>query len=87
MNDQIEEITIEQDKFRRRLKEIRLHKRLSQTDLAKLSGLQPSAISHFECARRTPTLQSIHILCSALLVSPNDLLGWSKWPVDERRRK
>lgn len=60
--------------YRLRLKEVRESKRLSQTDLAKLTGLKPSAISHFETSQRTPCLKNLILLCIGLNCSPNDLL-------------
>ena len=54
----------------------RLSQEMSQADLAKATGLLPSAISHFECGRRTPSLKNFCKLCKALEVPPSILLNW-----------
>ena len=63
------------DSFRTALRELRTKRRMSQTDLAKKTGLMPSAISHFETGRRSPRLLNLWKLCKALNVTPNELLG------------
>jgi transcriptional regulator with XRE-family HTH domain len=47
----------------------------SQTDLAEKSGMQPSAISHFEVGRRAPSFENLKRLADALQVSMDYLLG------------
>lgn len=61
--------------FKDRLKIARERKGISQSELAKLSGLQPSSISHFENGRREPSVKNIRRLCSALMCSSDFLLG------------
>lgn len=46
----------------------------SQTDLAKMAGFLPSAISHWECGRREPNLLNLCRLASHLGVSADYLL-------------
>lgn len=57
------------------LKKIRRSKRLSQSGLAKRTGLQPAAISHFETSERRPSLENLQKLADALAVSVDYLLG------------
>lgn len=54
----------------------RKKRNLSQTDLAKMTGLKPSAISHFECGRRTPTLMNVFKIANALRISLDELFNW-----------
>ncbi len=72
-NDNIQE-SIAFDCFSYKLKQIRLTLGLSQVDLAKMSGLQPSAISHFETGKRSPSLKNLIRLCRALHCKPNALI-------------
>src|SRR5437879_9368217 len=58
-----------------RLSELRERKSLSQADLAKRTGLQVSAISHFENARRSPSAANLQRLADALEVSTDFPLG------------
>jgi len=58
-----------------RLKKARKSRDLSQSDLAKLSRLVPSSISHFESGRREPSLTNFKKLCVALECSADELLG------------
>ena len=64
--------------FPERLRAARESKGLSQTDLAKRAGFQPSAICHFENGRRTPSLDSLRKLADALSVSLDYLAGRSE---------
>ena len=57
------------------LKRIRKSKRLSQSGLAKRTGLMPAAISHFETGERRPSLENLLKLADALAVSVDYLLG------------
>ena len=57
------------------LKRIRKSKRLSQSDVAKKTGLKPAAISHFETGERRPSLENLQKLADALAVSVDYLLG------------
>lgn len=47
----------------------------TQADLAKATGLQPAAISHFECGQRLPSLPNAVKLADALRVSLDWLTG------------
>ena len=62
------------------LRKAREDKKLSQTDLAERTGLQPSAVSHFETGKRAPSFENLKRLADALAVSVDYLLGRSEEP-------
>lgn len=64
-----------EDQFGNRLVKAREARGLNQTELAKLSGLQPAAIGHFEHNRRKPSFANVRVLAKALHVSADYLLG------------
>jgi transcriptional regulator with XRE-family HTH domain len=53
---------------------------MTQAQLAEKSGLQPSAISHFESARRSPSFDNLRILADTLSVTTDHLLGRDQEP-------
>jgi transcriptional regulator with XRE-family HTH domain len=61
--------------FQNRLKKTRDARGLSQADLAKKTGLQPAAVSHFETGQRSPSFDNLRKLADALEVSVDYLLG------------
>jgi transcriptional regulator with XRE-family HTH domain len=61
--------------FPERLQAARELRKLSQSELANKSGLQPSAISHFETGRRAPSFDNLKVLSSALGVTTDYLIG------------
>lgn len=61
--------------FAARLRQARDHRQLSQSELARLAGMQPSAIAHFEAERRKPSFDNVRALAKALKVSADYLLG------------
>lgn len=62
--------TVETDGvFAARLRAAREQKQLNQAELAKITGLQPAAIGHFEANRRKPSFANIRALAKALGVS------------------
>ena len=61
--------------FSERLREAREKKDLTQSQLAEISGLQSSAISHFEAGRRSPSFDNLKRIADALGVSIDYLLG------------
>lgn len=63
--------------FSTRLKKLRESRELTQSDLARLAGMQPSAIAHFEAGRRKPSFDNIRWLARALEVSTDHVLGAS----------
>lgn len=66
------------DIFSQRLKAVRERRGLSQAELAKKAGLQPTAISHFETAGRSPSFDNLRRLSDALSVSADYLMGRSE---------
>ena len=60
--------------FAPRLKAMRLLHGLTQDELAKRCGWTEGTISHFECGRRSPSLENFVKLCNALKCSPEQLL-------------
>lgn len=61
--------------FKIRLKELRELRGLSQSDLAARTGLQATAVSHFETGKRSPSFDNLRRLSDALEVSSDYLLG------------
>ena len=61
--------------FQQRLIDKRNERELSQSDLARKAGLQPSAIAHFEAGRRKPSFANIRALAKALNTTADYLLG------------
>src|SRR5690349_7017128 len=61
--------------FAYRLREMREKRELSQSELARDAGMQPSAIAHFEAGRRKPSFDNVRALARALKVSGDYLLG------------
>jgi len=61
--------------FQTRLRAARELRKLSQSELADKAGLQPSAISHFETGRRSPSFDNLKVLSEALLVTTDYLMG------------
>lgn len=57
------------------LREIRTRRRLTQEQLAKLVGMPPAHIGHFEIASRKPNYQNLIRLADALQVSVDELMG------------
>jgi transcriptional regulator with XRE-family HTH domain len=68
------------ENFGERLRKVREDKGLSQAQLAEKSGLQPSAISHFELNRRSPSFDNLKRLADALSVTIDYLLGRQPQP-------
>ena len=58
-----------------RLRTARDDRELSQSELARQAGMQPSAIAHFEAGRRKPSFDSVRALAKALGVTGDYLLG------------
>ncbi len=63
------------NKFPQRLKELREEKKLSQTQLAKLTGISQPSITRWENGERVPNIDSIIILCNFFVVSSDYLIG------------
>ena len=60
--------------FASRLRKTRETRELSQSELAREAGMQPSAIAHFEAGRRKPSFDNVRALAKALKVSADYLL-------------
>ena len=65
-----------------RLKEFRRQTGLTQEALADLVGVHPLTISHFECGRVEPSLDTLRRLAAALGVQPGDLLNQPDAPAE-----
>lgn len=61
-------------RFGKRVKKIRVEKKLSQGDLAKIVNVHPTDISGIERGKRNMSLKNIERLAKALGVSTNELL-------------
>ncbi len=61
--------------FGQRLRELRTKHGLSQDDLARRTGIHPTAIGRFEHGKREPRLMSILNLARGLKVAPGELLN------------
>jgi transcriptional regulator with XRE-family HTH domain len=66
--------------FAKRLKTARELRKLSQSQLAEETQLQPSAISHFEIGNRSPSFDNLKRLADALDVTTDYLIGRSDSP-------
>ena len=60
--------------FGKKLREVRLKKKLSQGDVARILDVHRSYISGLERGRRNPSLLTVHKVAKALGVSVNELL-------------
>jgi transcriptional regulator with XRE-family HTH domain len=56
------------------LHDLRVLNLMTQAELALAAGVSPGEISHLECDRRRPTVQTLKRLCHALKVGPEKLL-------------
>jgi transcriptional regulator with XRE-family HTH domain len=65
------------DIFAERLRAARELRKMSQSDLAEKTGLMPSAVSHFETGRRSPSFANLKTLSDALNVTTDYLIGRS----------
>ena len=61
--------------FKDNLKEIRKSKKLTQVELAKMSGLTPDWISQFETGRRDPSIKILVKIANSLEVTLDSLIG------------
>src|SRR5688572_19093291 len=66
--------------FKDRIKSARDLRGLSQAQLAEKTGLQVSAISHFETGGRSPSFDNLRKLADALDVTTDYLIGRSGDP-------
>lgn len=68
------------ENFPDRLRASRRLRDFSQSQLADRTGLQPSAISHFETGQRAPSFDNLKRLADALDVTTDYLLGRTTAP-------
>jgi transcriptional regulator with XRE-family HTH domain len=61
--------------FCNRLRAAREYRGLTQGELAQKTGLQPSAVSHFETGVRKPSFDNLRLLADKLDVTTDYLLG------------
>ncbi len=61
-------------KFGKRVREIRLKKKLSQGDIARILGVHRSYISGLERGVRNPSLTTVQKVAKALKVNAKDLV-------------
>jgi transcriptional regulator with XRE-family HTH domain len=62
-------------KFHVRLKQLRLENKLTQSELADVLGLKPTAISNYESQRNEPSFEKLIMLSNYFEVSCDYLLG------------
>lgn len=67
------------DDFPRNLKAARLLRGLSQSDLAKIVGLDSHSISHYENGRSFPSNKNLKELSNALNLDVKELVGQRKF--------
>jgi transcriptional regulator with XRE-family HTH domain len=63
--------------FNERLKQLRIERKLTQTDLAKLLNVKPTAVSNYESGRNEPSYEKLKILADYFNISLDYLLGLS----------
>lgn len=61
--------------FGQQIRRIRKQKRLTQEQLAELTDMSASFLGHIERGTRVASIDTLMKLCTALSVTPNDLLG------------
>ena len=66
------------DEFPKRLRFIRELREMTQAQLGKASGLDPTAIAHFENGRRMPSMPNLKAIAKGAMVSADYLLGLSE---------
>ena len=72
----LKDISAELEAIGARIREKRLAKGITQRDFAKAVGVTQCMIWMWETGRNLPQVRHLLIICRALEVSPNELLGW-----------
>ena len=67
------------NKFAQRLKELRIENNISQNELAEMCNVQQSCISKWERGATLPDAEMIVVVCKALHVSADYLLGMAEY--------
>ena len=62
--------------FKTRLKELRIEKEVSQSDVAKIVNMTKMAISHWEKGNSEPSIEQLKILAQYFDVSVDYLTGY-----------
>ena len=62
--------------FRLRLKELRLEKGISQSEIAKLVNMSKMAISHWEKGNSEPSIEQLKVLATYFDVTVDYLIGY-----------
>jgi len=62
----------------KRIADIRKKQRLTQSQLAEKADISNNYLSHIETAKSTPSLETLINLCTALNVTPNEVLLGTK---------
>lgn len=65
--------------FHERLRDLRLHLRLTQQDLADAVGVTQTNISYWESGTHQPKGKHIFKLAEVLGVAPETVAGWKLW--------
>ena len=65
--------------FMHRIKELRLEKKLNQTDLARICSVEQSCVSKWERGITLPSIDTIIVLCKYFNVSSDYLIGLSEF--------
>ena len=76
MENNIEEMKV-YEPFSERLTVARKVRNLTQGELAKLSGVKDTTISHFEAGDRQPSIENLRRIAMALKTSADYLLGFT----------
>lgn len=66
-------------KFKEKLKELRIEKKLSQTELAKELNVSQRSISSWETGFRQPDFETLELIAKYFNVSTDYLLGINDW--------
>ena len=70
-----------------RLKELRKARKLTQTQLGELVGVDMRTISNWECGRTQMDMEQAWCVCRALKCSVNDLVGWKDTPLSPQEQQ
>ena len=71
-------MTKQTNTFAERLRSLREMSGLTQSELARKAGCQPSSIAHMEAGRREPSLENLTKIVKALGVTADVLLGTAR---------
>lgn len=58
------------------LREIRTNQNISQTELGRRIGVTKVSVCGYENGTRTPSLETLSLICRELKKTPNDMLGF-----------